>query len=152
MRAQIVLLAGPSGSGKTHLAAQSGLPVLELDHFYRSGDDPGLPRDPDLGIVDWDDPRAWDADGAVEAIEAICRTGSAEVPVYDIAQDGRVGSRRFDVGAHTGSSEPGSSLPRSWLSARNVACWPTRSSYGGRGGRTSSAGCGATWPSTASHR
>jgi uridine kinase len=101
MRAQIVLLAGPSGSGKTHLAAQSGLPVLELDDFYRSGDDPGLPRDPDLGIVDWDDPGAWDAAGAVEAIDAICRTGSAEVPLYDIARDGRVGSRQFDVGAHS---------------------------------------------------
>lgn len=100
MRAQVVLLAGPSGSGKTHLAAQSGLPVLELDDFYRSGDDPGLPRDPDLGIVDWDDPRAWDAEAAVHAIEAICRTGLAEVPIYDIAQDGRVGSRTFDVGAH----------------------------------------------------
>jgi uridine kinase len=97
MRAQIVLLAGPSGSGKTHLAAQSGLPVLELDDFYRSGDDPGLPRDPHLGIVDWDDPRAWDADGAVEAIDAICRTGRAQVPVYDMAQDGRVGSRLFVV-------------------------------------------------------
>jgi uridine kinase len=101
VHAQIVLLAGPSGSGKTHLAAQSGLPVLELDDFYRSGDDPDLPRDPDLGIVDWDDPRAWDATAAVEAIEAICRTGSAEVPVYDIAQDGRVGSRRFEVGAQS---------------------------------------------------
>lgn len=100
MRAQVVLLAGPSGSGKTHLAAQSGLPVLELDDFYRSGDDPGLPRDPDLGIVDWDDPRAWDAEGAVDAIEVICRTGSAQVPIYDIARDGRVGSRHFDVGAH----------------------------------------------------
>jgi uridine kinase len=99
--ARIVLLAGPSGSGKTHLAAESGLPVLELDDFYRNGDDPGLPRDPDLGIVDWDDPRAWDAGGAVEAIEAICRTGSAEVPVYDMAHDGRVGTRRFDVGTHS---------------------------------------------------
>jgi uridine kinase len=101
MRARIVLLAGPSGSGKTHMAAQSGLPVLELDDFYRSGDDPGLPRDPDLGIVDWDNPAAWDAAGAVDAIEAICRTGSAEVPVYDIARDGRVGTRQFDVGAHS---------------------------------------------------
>jgi uridine kinase len=100
LRARIVLLAGPSGSGKTRLAAQSGLPVLELDDFYRDGDDPGLPRDAELGIIDWDDPAAWDATGAVAAIEAICRTGSAEVPVYDISRDGRVGSRRFDVGKH----------------------------------------------------
>ena len=101
MRAQIVLLAGPSGSGKTHLAAQSGLPVLELDDFYRNGDDPALPRNPVLGIVDWDDPRAWDAAGALDAIDAICQTGSAEVPVYDMSRDGRVGVRRFDVGTHS---------------------------------------------------
>ena len=100
-RARIVLLAGPSGSGKTHLAAQSGLPVLELDDFYLSGDDPGLPRNPVLGIVDWDDPGAWDSTGAVEAIEQICRTGSAEVPIYDISRDGRVGSRVFDLEAHS---------------------------------------------------
>ena len=100
-RARIVLLAGPSGSGKTHLAARSGLPVLELDDFYRSGDDPGLPSDPVLGIVDWDDPGAWDAAGAVAAIEEICRTGCADVPVYDMAQDGRVGSRLFVIGAQS---------------------------------------------------
>ena len=99
-RARIVLLAGPSGSGKTHLAAQSGLPVLELDDFYRSGDDPDLPRDNDLGIVDWDDPRSWHADAAVAAVEEICRTGCAEVPIYDISRDGPVGSRRFDIGGH----------------------------------------------------
>ena len=78
----------------------SGLPVLELDDFYRSGDDPGLPRDADLGIVDWDDPRSWDAEGAVDAVDEICRTGSADVPIYDISRDGRVGSRRFDLGGH----------------------------------------------------
>ncbi len=100
-RARIVLLAGPSGSGKTHLAAMSGLPVLKLDDFYRSGDDPGLPRDADLGIVDWDDPRSWDAEGAVAAVDEICRTGSADVPIYDISRDGRVGSRRFDLRGHS---------------------------------------------------
>ena len=101
LRARIVLLAGPSGSGKTHLAAVSGLPVLELDDFYRSGDDPELPRDAAMGIVDWDDPRSWDASSAMAAIEEICRAGSAEVPIYDIARDGRVGSRRFDVDGHS---------------------------------------------------
>ena len=100
-RARIILLAGPSGSGKTHLAAQSGLLVMELDDFYRSGDDPDLPRDADLGIVDWDDPRSWDANAAMTAVEEICRSGSAEVPIYDISRDGRVGSRRFDLGKRT---------------------------------------------------
>ncbi|MGZ4593632.1 MAG: ATP-binding protein [Actinomycetes bacterium] len=97
LRARVVLLAGPSGSGKTHLAERSGLPLLDLDHFYKNGNDPTAPRHPSLGIVDWDDPLSWDADAALAAIEAVCRDGAAEVPVYDIAHDGRVGTRRFDV-------------------------------------------------------
>jgi len=98
--ARLVLLAGPSGSGKTHLAEESGLPILDLDHFYRDGDDPTLPRHPTLGIVDWDDPRSWDHEGALAALVAICRDGVAEVPVYDISRDGRVGTRRFELAAH----------------------------------------------------
>jgi len=93
-----VLLAGPSGSGKTHLAEESGLPIVDLDHFYKNGDDPTAPRHPTLGIVDWDDPRSWDAEGALDALEQLCRSGSAEVPVYDISRDGRVGARRVDIG------------------------------------------------------
>jgi uridine kinase len=98
LRARVVLLAGPSGSGKTHLAARSGLPILDLDDFYKDGADPTLPRQPNLGIVDWDDPGSWDAEGALTAITAVCRDGRADVPVYDIARDGRVGTRSFDVG------------------------------------------------------
>lgn len=93
-----MLLAGPSGSGKTHLAARSGLPILDLDDFYKDGADPSLPRHATLGIVDWDDPGSWDAEAALTAIGAVCRDGCADVPVYDIARDGRVGTRRFDVG------------------------------------------------------
>ncbi len=93
-----MLLAGPSGSGKSYLARASGLPVLTLDDFYRDGDDPALPRLPDLGIVDWDDPRSWDAERAVRKLVAICRDGQADVPVYDIAQDRATQARRFDVG------------------------------------------------------
>ncbi len=96
--ARLVLLAGPSGSGKTHLAEESGLPIVDLDHFYKDGDDPTAPRHPTLGIVDWDDPRSWDAEGALDALEQLCRTGSAEVPVYDISRDGRVGTHRVDIG------------------------------------------------------
>jgi uridine kinase len=97
-RSLVVLLAGPSGSGKTHLAERSGLPILDLDDFYKDGTDPSLPRHPTLGIVDWDAPGSWDAAAALTAITAVCRDGRADVPVYDIAQDGRVGSRSFDVG------------------------------------------------------
>ena len=97
LAARVVLLAGPSGSGKTHLAQESGLPLLDLDDFYKDGDDPSLPRHPTLGIVDWDDPRSWDADAALAAVEAVCRDGAADVPVYDISRDGRTGTRRFDL-------------------------------------------------------
>ena len=95
--ARVVLLAGPSGSGKTHLAERSGLPMLDLDDFYKDGDDPTLPRHPTLGIVDWDHPGSWDAEAALDALVRICREGVADVPVYDISRDGRVGSRRFAV-------------------------------------------------------
>ena len=92
-----MLLAGPSGSGKTHLAKESGLPLLDLDDFYKDGDDPTLPRHPTLGIVDWDDPGSWDAAEALEALETICRDGAGDVPVYDMVSDRRVGTRRFDL-------------------------------------------------------
>jgi uridine kinase len=97
LRARVILLAGPSGSGKTHLAERSELPILDLDHFYKDGDDPTLPRHPTLGIVDWDDPASWDFAAALQAIDTICRDGSAEVPIYDISRDGRVGARTFEV-------------------------------------------------------
>jgi uridine kinase len=96
----VIVLAGPSGSGKTRLCARLGLPVLTLDDFYKDGDDPTAPRHPTLAIVDWDDPRSWDAEAALVALEAVCRDGWAEVPVYDISRDGRVGTRRFELGAH----------------------------------------------------
>jgi uridine kinase len=96
-RQRVVLLAGPSGSGKTHLAACSGLPVLDLDVFYKDGNDPSLPRQPALGIVDWDDPGSWDAEAALAAITTICGEGRADVPIYDIARDGRVGTTTFDA-------------------------------------------------------
>ena len=94
---RVVLLAGPSGSGKTHLAEQSGLPLLDLDDFYKDGDDPTSPRHPALGIVDWDDAGSWHAAAALSALETVCRDGAADVPVYDISRDGRVDTRRFDV-------------------------------------------------------
>ncbi|WP_427885117.1 uridine kinase family protein [Kribbella sp. GL6] len=97
MRSRVVLLAGPSGAGKSRLAEQVGLPVVRLDDFYRDGDDEAMPRSP-LGIVDWDDPRSWDGERAVAALEQLCTTGSAELPIYDIAADGTVGHRPVNLG------------------------------------------------------
>ncbi|HZO66743.1 MAG TPA: ATP-binding protein [Kribbellaceae bacterium] len=97
MPSRVVLLAGPSGTGKSHLADSLGLPVVRLDDFYRDGGDPALPRSP-LGIVDWDDPGSWDAERAVDAVVELCATGSADMPVYDIAADGRVGHHTVSTG------------------------------------------------------
>ncbi|MGW1374966.1 ATP-binding protein [Streptomyces sp. NPDC002446] len=93
-----MLLTGPSGSGKTSLAARSGLPVLNLDDFYKEGTDPTLPQLADGGGTDWDSPLSWDAGAAVAAIETLCRTGGTDVPVYDIPTSARTGASRLDLG------------------------------------------------------
>jgi uridine kinase len=97
---KVIVVAGPSGSGKSRLSRRLGLPVLNLDDFYKDGDDPTLPRVELAGgapIVDWDDPRSWNATDAVRAIETLCREGTAEVPAYDIAQSRRTGRHRLEV-------------------------------------------------------
>jgi len=98
--ARVVVLAGPSGVGKSRLAAATGLPVLRLDDFYRSGDDPELPRithGANTGIVDWDDPRSWHADEAVRAICDLAETGRTVAPIYDIARNGPSGTHEVDL-------------------------------------------------------
>ena len=104
MPAQVVVVAGPSGSGKSRLchrlATEHGLPVVNLDDFYKDGDDPTLPRTHLSGgapVVDWDHPDSWVREDAVAALELLCRTGSADIPVYDIASDGRVGHRLVEL-------------------------------------------------------
>lgn len=99
VRRRVILLAGPSGSGKSTMVRAAGLPMVYLDDFYKAGSDPSLPRHPELGIVDWDHPDSWDRDAALAALEQLCATGSAEVPIYDISADGPNGTRRVDVGA-----------------------------------------------------
>ena len=91
----VILLAGASGSGKSRLAAATGCPRLNLDDFYLDGDHPDLPHT--LGIVDWDDPRSWDAEAAVAAVVTLCRTGAAHVPVYDISHNRRTGHHLVDL-------------------------------------------------------
>ena len=75
--------------------------MLRLDDFYKNGDDPTLPRiteGANAGLVDWDHPDSWLPDDALAAIERLCTVGSAEVPVYEIARDGRYGSQQLDLG------------------------------------------------------
>ena len=103
-RAQVVVLAGPSGAGKSRLAERLGLPLLRLDDFYKDGDDPTLPRithGANAGLVDWDDPASWHREDALAALRELCATGRSEVPVYEIAQNGRCGSRTVDLGGST---------------------------------------------------
>nr|WP_234010586.1 uridine kinase [Streptomyces sp. SPB074] len=97
---RVVLLAGPSGSGKSSLAAASGLPVLSLDDFYKDGDDPTLPLVAGEGPqrdIDWDSPLSWDRERALDAISELCRTRSAEVPVYSIAESARTGTETLTL-------------------------------------------------------
>ncbi|WP_369391507.1 uridine kinase [Streptomyces sp. CG1] len=96
--ARVVLLCGPSGSGKSLVAARSGLPVLRLDDFYKEGDDPTLPLVDGSSDIDWDHPRSWDADVAVEAIARLCATGATPIPVYDIARSARTGEETLRIG------------------------------------------------------
>lgn len=96
--ARVVLLSGPSGSGKSSLAVRTGLPVLNLDDFYKEGDDPSLPQLPGGAGADWDSPLSWDADAAVAAIEELCRTSRTTVPVYDIATSAIVGAEPLGIG------------------------------------------------------
>ena len=60
--ARVLVLAGPSGAGKSRLArrlhAAHGWPIVQLDDFYRDGDDPALPMSPQAGLPDWDDVRS----------------------------------------------------------------------------------------------
>ncbi|QWF21134.1 ATP-binding protein [Nocardioides sp. LMS-CY] len=103
MHARVIVLAGPSGAGKSRLAERTGLPVLRLDDFYKSGGDPTLPlitEGPNAGIVDWDDPESWLLDDAMAALDELCRTGRAEVPVYEIARNGRCGWQTLDLDGH----------------------------------------------------
>jgi uridine kinase len=100
---RVVVLAGPSGAGKSRLAARSGLPVLRLDDFYRSGDDPELPRishGANTGLVDWDDPGSWHHDEAVRAICELADTGRTVAPIYDIARNGPSGTHVVDLRGH----------------------------------------------------
>lgn len=97
-RRQVILLAGPSGSGKSHLTRSAGIPLVYLDDFYKAGSDPSCPRDPNLGIVDWDDPRSWNMDAAMQALIQLCTEGQAQMPLYDISTDRPKGTRTLRVG------------------------------------------------------
>jgi uridine kinase len=100
VEAQVIVLAGPSGAGKSRLATRLGFPVLRLDDFYKDGSDPTLPvitTGANAGLVDWDHPDAWRPEDAVAALEKLCRSGRADVPVYDIAHDGRTGWQTLNL-------------------------------------------------------
>jgi uridine kinase len=93
-RRRVVIVAGPSGAGKSRLAAhlqeRHGWPIVRLDDFYRDGDDPSLPMLP-MGVPDWDNPRSWHADAAVNALVGLCHNGVVDLPTYDISSSRTVG-------------------------------------------------------------
>jgi uridine kinase len=78
------------------MARRSDLPLVPLDEFYQDQDAPDLPRR--FGIVDWDDPRSWDAAAALEALTALAHDGVAEIPEYSIPDSRRTGTTMLDAG------------------------------------------------------
>ena len=102
--ARVLVLAGPSGAGKSRLArrlhAAHGWPIVQLDDFYRDGDDPALPMSPQAGLPDWDDVRSWRLEDALQALETFCREGSVEVPIYDLGASRVTGTHRLERGDH----------------------------------------------------
>jgi uridine kinase len=101
--ARVIVIAGPSGAGKSRLSRRLGLPVLNLDDFYKNGADPSLPRissGPNAGLADWDDPESWLRADALATIAELCERRQAQVPVYDIAHDGRTGTRALSLDGH----------------------------------------------------
>lgn len=113
MPARVIVLAGPSGAGKSRLAARLrehlGWPTLNLDDFYRDGDEPGLPRiqrGANTGLVDWDHPATWHHEDALAALHDLCTTGTADIPVYSISESRRTGTQHLDLrGATTFCAE-----------------------------------------------
>ncbi|NLW13259.1 MAG: ATP-binding protein [Trueperella sp.] len=93
--ARVILVMGASGSGKTRFTSRTGLPVVSLDDFYYDGDRPGMPLR--HGMVDWDSPRTWDKEGAIQALRELCTAGTTTLPVYDIPTSARVGERTLDM-------------------------------------------------------
>jgi uridine kinase len=77
---------------------------LNLDDFYKDGDDPTLPCVDLAGgapIVDWDSPDSWHLADALDAIERLCHAHRADVPSYDIAQSRRTGHRLLELAGST---------------------------------------------------
>lgn len=103
MNARVLVLAGPSGAGKSRLARRLheryGWPVVPLDDFYREVTDPDLPMSP-LGLVDWDDVRSWNLEGAVAALQDLCEGRTTTVPTYDISTSLVVGHRELAATDH----------------------------------------------------
>jgi uridine kinase len=82
------------------LCRRLGLPVLNLDDYYKDGDDPSLPSVDLAGgapIVDWDSPESWHVGDSMRAIETLCSDGAVDVPTYDIAQSRRTGHHLLDL-------------------------------------------------------
>ncbi|MCT2088585.1 uridine kinase [Micrococcus terreus] len=107
-RPRVVLLGGASGAGKSYLARRHGRPHLELDAYYHEISDDGrsgvhFPRTP-YGEIDWDDPRTWNLQAAVDALVELIETGRTRMPDYSITTSSVVGSTTLELGTADSSA------------------------------------------------
>ena len=102
MPASVIVLAGPPGPGSRDSPNGSACRSSGSTTSTRAATipRPRITSGANAGLVDWDDPVSWLLDDAMAAIEQLCREGRAEVPVYDIAHDGRTGWHTLDLAGH----------------------------------------------------
>lgn len=93
-RPALVVVSGVSGVGKTSLCASLKATVVSLDDFYRTPTD-DLPRWG--GEIDWEDPRSYNLELAIQSLQTLLAGGEARVPVFDISTDTIVSTRRVTV-------------------------------------------------------
>ena len=116
VRAQVIVLAGPSGPASPGSPNGSGCRCCGSTTSTRTATtrrSPGSTAGANAGLVDWDHPGSWlPRRRARGRSTRLCRDGRADVPVYDIARDGRCGCTRSSTSAARRASWPRGSSPR----------------------------------------
>jgi uridine kinase len=95
LTAKIIAIAGGTCSGKSYFAKQApDSVVVSTDAFYRELAVQVRRQD---GSINWEDPAAVDLDACAAACKALATGNAADIPIYDMVTDSRIGSRRVEA-------------------------------------------------------